>query len=152
VTAADPEPAAGPADGDPVPGALAAADRAGAEVAAADRVGAAELGAVVGCAAPPVDAVADGATRPRFAVPCEPAALAICPPWPKTATAPPTAAITTSTTAPAITPVRKLISSSQALMAARSPECDPNAPFPLTIRTIQRKYDQRAETSVLPVG
>jgi hypothetical protein len=146
VTAADPEPAAGPADGDPVPGALAAADRAGAEVAAADRVG-----AVVGCAAPPVDAAADGATVTEFAVPREPSALAACPPWPKTATAPPTAAITTSTTAPAITPVRKLISSSQALMAARSPECDPNAPFPLTIRTIQRKYDQRAETSVLPV-
>jgi len=149
VTPADPEPAAGPADGDPVPGAPAAADRAGADVAGADRVGAAD-----GCAVLPVGAAAvgtaDGATAARFAVPREPSALAACPPWPKTATAPPAAAITTSTTAPAITPVRKLISSSQELMAARSPEYDPNAPFPLTIRTIQRKYDHRAVSGDLP--
>jgi hypothetical protein len=144
VTAADPEPAAG----DPVPGAPAP-DFAGAEVAAADLTGLAEPG-IAGGSAAAADGAADGATVAGVAAPREPSALAACPPWPKTATAPPAAAITTSTTAPAITPVRKLISSSQELMAARSPECDPNAPFPLTIRTIQRKYDQRAVTSDLP--
>jgi hypothetical protein len=149
VTAADPEPAAGPAAGDPVSGALAAADRAGAEVAAADLTGLAEPGIAGGCAAA-ADGAADGATVAGFAAPREPSALAAWPPWPRTATAAPAAAITSSTTAPAIMPVRKLISSSQALIAARGPECDPNAPFPLTIRTIQRNYDQRAVTSDLP--
>jgi hypothetical protein len=57
-----------------------------------------------------------------FAVPCEPSALAAWPPWLMTATAAPAAATTSSATAPMIMPVRKLISSSQALMAARGPE------------------------------
>jgi hypothetical protein len=96
-----------------VPGALAAADRAGAgaEVARADRAGVAELGAADGAA-----------TFAGLAVPREPSALAACPLWLKTATAAPAAATTSSTTTPAIMPVRKLMSSSQALMTARRPE------------------------------
>jgi hypothetical protein len=93
-------------------------------MALADRVGAAELGteelgAMVGCEA----AAADGAaTVAGFAVPREPSALAAWPPWLRTATATPAAAITSSTTAPVIMPVRKLMPSSQVLMAARRPE------------------------------
>ncbi len=79
-------------------------------MARADRAGAAELGA------------ADGATVAELAGPREPSALAACPLGPRTATAAPTAAITSSTTAPVIMPVRKLMSSSQALMTARRPE------------------------------
>jgi hypothetical protein len=52
----------------------------------------------------------------------EPSALAAWLPWPRTATATPAAAITSSTTAPVIMPVRKLMFSSQALMVARRPE------------------------------
>jgi hypothetical protein len=129
VAAAAPAAVGGPADGDPVPGALAAAGRAGAGVAAADRVGVAEPGAADGRAAAPI---AGAATVAGFAVLREPSALVIWPPWPRTPTAAPTAAITSSTTAPAIMPVRKLISSSRALMLARSPEWVPNVP-PLTI-------------------
>ena len=104
-----------------MPGALAAADRAGAGaagagVARADRAGVAELGvAELGAA--------DGAaTVAGLAVPREPSALAACPLWPRTATAAPAAATASSTTTPAIMPVRKLMSSSQALMTARRPE------------------------------
>jgi len=103
-----------------VAGALAA-DRGGAGVAAADRVGAAELGAAAGAA-----------TVAGVAVAREPSALAAWLPLLRTATAAPAAAITSSTTAPAIMPVRKLMFSSQALMAARRPECVPDVP-PLTI-------------------
>ncbi|MFY9668946.1 MAG: hypothetical protein WAK44_13450 [Trebonia sp.] len=83
---------------------------AGTGVAGADRAGAAELGA------------ADGAIVAELAGPREPSALAACPLWARTATAAPTVAITSSTTAPVIMPVRKLMSSSQALMTARRPE------------------------------
>jgi hypothetical protein len=103
-----------------VPGAPAAADRAGAAGAAgADRAGVAEAGAECGRAAPPEDGAA---TVAELAGPREPSALAAWPPWPRTAAAAPTAAITSSTTAPVIMPVRKLMSSSQALMTARRPD------------------------------
>lgn len=105
-----------------MPGALAA-DRAGAGVAGAgvagagvaraDRAGAAELRAADGAT---VEELAELAGRR------EPSALAACPLWPRTATAAPAAAITSSTTAPVIMPVRKLMSSSQALMTARRRE------------------------------
>jgi hypothetical protein len=91
-------------------------------VARADRAGVAEPGITGGCAAPPANEAADGATVAELAGPREPSALAACPLWPRTATAAPTAVITSSTTTPAIMPVRKLISSSQALIAARRPE------------------------------
>jgi hypothetical protein len=108
---------AGTADGDPVRGVLAAADRTGA--AGADRAGVAEAGAAGGCAALPADGAA---TVAGFAVLREPSALAAWPPWLRTATPAPAAAITSSTTAPVIMPVRKLMSSSQALMTARRRE------------------------------
>jgi hypothetical protein len=57
-----------------------------------------------------------------LAVAREPSALAAWLPWLRTATAAPAAAITSSTTAPVIMPVRKLMFSSQALMVARTPE------------------------------
>jgi hypothetical protein len=52
----------------------------------------------------------------------EPSAPAAWLPWLRTATATPAAAITSSTTAAVIMPVRKLMFSSQALMVARTPE------------------------------
>jgi len=120
VAVAVPDPVAGAVDGDPVLGVLtAAADRGGAEVAGAERVGVAEPGITGGCAVLTGDAAADGAT---VAGPREPSALAAWPPWLRTATATPAAAIISSTTAPVIMPVRKLMPSSQALMAARRPE------------------------------
>ena len=109
-----------------MPGALAAADRAGAGaagagVARADRAGAAELGAAE-LGAAELGAADGAATVAGLAVPREPSALAACPLWPRTATAAPAAATASSTTTPAIMPVRKLMSSSQALMTARRPE------------------------------
>jgi hypothetical protein len=99
---------------------MTAADLAGTEAAGADRgrvgVGVAELGTAMGGAA-------DGVTVTEFAVLRVSAALAACPPpLLNAATAPPIAATTTRNTAPAMMPVRKLISSSQALIAALGPE------------------------------
>lgn len=68
-------------------------------------------------------AAADGAaTVAGVAAAREPSALAAWLPWLRTATAAPDATITSSTTAPVIMPVRKLMFSSQALMVARRPE------------------------------
>ena len=127
ATTADPDPACVAAAGDPLTG----ADRAGAG-ATADLAGIAELGTADGCAVLPVGAADEAAGGATVAAPRAPSELTAWPLWPKTATSTPAAATASSTTAPAIMPVRKLISSSQALMAARRPECDPNAPSPLT--------------------